>query len=315
VPYFTEAYYGELDREQWGLMPVAQLGSYKGLLFATFDPGAPPLLEYLGEMTWYLDVFVDRREGGVEVIGGVYKWVVPCNWKLPAENFAGDAYHAPWSHQSAIITGFSQSNAVRRTWQGTLLSPGNGQCIIARGAHDLAVPPVPEILAYEDEIRTEVAKRLGPRIDIVQLSVGTVFPNFSFIRSSAGSFRVWHPRGPEKTEIWAWIFVDKAAPPHVKEAFRLASLRTFSPSGTFEQDDMDNWQECTQTCRGVVARRYALSYEMGLGHERFNADLRAWASDFRISESNHRQFYRRWGQLMAANSWAEVEKSSPVFWR
>ena len=32
------------------------------------------------------------------------------------------------------------------------------------------------------------------------------------------------------------------------------ALRGFSPSGTFEQDDMDNWQECTQTCRGVVAR-------------------------------------------------------------
>ena len=28
----------------------------------------------------------------------------------------------------------------------------------------------------------------------------------------------------------------------------------FSPSGTFEQDDMDNWQECTRTCRGVVTR-------------------------------------------------------------
>jgi phenylpropionate dioxygenase-like ring-hydroxylating dioxygenase large terminal subunit len=95
---------------------------------------------------------------------------------------------------------------------------------------------------------------------------------------------------------------DPEAPPRVKEAFRLASLRTFSPSGTFGQDDMDNWQECTQPCRGVVARRYALSYEMGLGHEQFNADLRAWASDFRISESNHRQFYRRWEQLMAANS-------------
>jgi hypothetical protein len=46
--------------------------------------------------------------------------------------------------------------------------------------------------------------------------------------------------------------------------------------------------------------------QMGLGHERFDADLRAWASDFRMSESNHRQFYRRWAQLMTATSWAEV---------
>ena len=37
VPYLKEAYHDELDRERWGLVPVAQLDSYKGLLFATFD--------------------------------------------------------------------------------------------------------------------------------------------------------------------------------------------------------------------------------------------------------------------------------------
>jgi hypothetical protein len=48
-----------------------------------------------------------------------------------------------------------------------------------------------------------------------------------------------------------------------------------------------------------VARRYHLSYEMGLGHERFDEELGALASDYRYSESNHRGFYRRWAQLMA----------------
>ena len=57
---------------------------------------------------------------------------------------------------------------------------------------------------------------------------------------------------------------------------------------------MDNWQECTRTCGGVVSRRLAVNTQMGLGHERFDADLKAWASDFRLSESNHRQFYGRW---------------------
>ena len=50
---------------------------------------------------------------------------------------------------------------------------------------------------------------------------------------------------------------------------------------------------------GGVARRYHLSYEMGLGHERFDEELGALASDYRYSESNHRGFYRRWAQLMA----------------
>jgi 3-phenylpropionate/trans-cinnamate dioxygenase subunit alpha len=104
--------------------------------------------------------------------------------------------------------------------------------------------------------------------------------------------------------------VDKTAPPQVKEAIRLAGVRGFSPSGTFEQDDMDNWQECTRTCRGVVSRRLALNMQMGLGHEGYNVDFQAWASDARFSESNHRQFYQRWAQLMAAKSWAEVASAS-----
>ena len=37
----------------------------------------------------------------------VHKWVVPCNWKFPAENFGGDSYHVHWSHLSAIKRGLA----------------------------------------------------------------------------------------------------------------------------------------------------------------------------------------------------------------
>ena len=102
-------------------------------------------------------------------------------------------------------------------------------------------------------------QRLGPRANLINPIVGTVFPNFSVLRGTSRTFRVWQPRGPEKTEVWSCVFMDKAAPPEVKRAIRLAGIRGFSPSGTFEQDDMDNWQECTQTCRGVVSRRMPLN--------------------------------------------------------
>ncbi len=306
VPNLQDAYYGELDTRQWGLVPVAQLDSYKGLVFATFDKEAPPLLDYLGPMTWYLDVFFDRREGGVEVVGGTHKWVMPCNWKFPADNFSGDGYHTGWSHLSAVSTGFGGGFRTRPTGGGKAISTGNGHCMLALGPNDVADPPVPEILDYEEKIRPEVHRRLGERLKLVQPGVGTIFPNFSMLRSVARTFRVWHPRGPEKTEVWANVFVDRAAPPEVKEAFRVTALRAFGPSGGFEQDDMDNWQQCTQTGRGVVARRYPSNLQMGLGHERFDEDLMGWASDYRLSESNHRSFYRRWAQLMASGSYAET---------
>jgi len=306
VPYLKEAYHGELERDRWGLMPVAQLDDYKGLYFATFDPQAPPLRDYLGAMTWYLDTFFDRREGGIELIGGVHKWIMPCNWKFPAENFAGDGYHVPWSHISAVRTGSGGDFRVKPDAEGRALSLGNGHSIMTVGPDMVADPPAAEILAYEEQILPEMKQRLGARLQVGKPIAGTVFPNFSMLRPTSRTIRVWHPRGPDKTEVWAWIFVDKAAPPAVKKALRLAGARVFGPGGTFEQDDMDNWQGCTQTARGAVARRALLNYEMGLGDERFDEELGAWASGYRYSESNHRRFYRRWAQLMAADSRGEI---------
>ena len=312
VPYLKEAYHNNLDRERWGLIPVAQVEAYKGLWFATFDPAAPPLLDYLGEMAWYLDNFVDRRDGGIEIVAA-HKWVMPCNWKLPAENFAGDAYHVGWSHLSAVTTGFSVGSTASPAGANRMVSPGQGHGLICIGADRYGDAPMPAIQDYERAIRPEVEDRLGPRARLVNPIVGTVFPNFSVLRGTSRTLRVWHPRGPGKTEIWSWVFIDQAAPPEVKEAFRLAGVRGFSPGGTFEQDDMDNWQECTQTCRGVVSRRMPLNNQMGLGHERFDPALGAWTSDSGYSESNHRQFYQRWQALMAADSWADLApKAAPI---
>jgi phenylpropionate dioxygenase-like ring-hydroxylating dioxygenase large terminal subunit len=70
--------FGNLDRSRWGLIPVAQIDSYNGLIFATFDAEAPALRDYLGDMAWYLDILLDRREGGTEV-SGPHRWIVDAN--------------------------------------------------------------------------------------------------------------------------------------------------------------------------------------------------------------------------------------------
>ena len=298
VPSLKEAYYDELDTSKWGLMPVAQIASYKGLVFATFNPSAPPLHEYLGEMAWYLDSFFDRREGGAEVLPGVYKWTIPCNWKLAAENFCGDGHHVGWTHLSAIQMGFSQAQSAKASGTGRQVAMSNGHGMLAFGPSEAIDPAVPEILAYEESIRAEVRERLGPRLDIVEPVVATVFPSFSMLRVTSRTMRVWHPRGPNRTEVWAWTYVDKAAPDSVKNAFRLAGARGFGPSDAFEQDDMDNWQECTRTAEGPIARRYPLNTTMGLGHEHPGDELGGMTSDYRFSEMTQRNFYQRWAELM-----------------
>ena len=162
MPNQREAYHGELNRDDWGLVPVAQLANYKGLWFATFDPKAPSLREYLGEMAWYIDTFVDRREGGIEILA-THKWVMPCNWKFPAENFGGDAYHVQWNHLSAVKVAFSRGATANPNNAGRMVSPGNGHGLICIGPDEVGDAPMPEIEDYEREIAAEVRERLGPR--------------------------------------------------------------------------------------------------------------------------------------------------------
>ena len=179
-----------------------------------------------------------------------------------------------------------------------MIAPGDGHSIVMVAPGDPTEPPVPVLEEYERSIEAEVEKRLGPRLQAVNPIVGRVFPNFALLRSISRTFRVWMPRGPDKMEVWAWAYIDKAAPPEVKEAARLGVIRGFSPSGGLEQDDMDNWQECTQTCRGVVSRRQPLNTTQGLGHEGYDEAFLAYASDYRFSEVANRDFYRHWAQLM-----------------
>ena len=50
VPGFKDYYHEDLNREEWGLVTAAKVDSYKGFIFATLDPEAPDLDEYLGEV-------------------------------------------------------------------------------------------------------------------------------------------------------------------------------------------------------------------------------------------------------------------------
>ena len=116
VPFYKDAYHEELDKSQWGLIRVPRMVNYKGGIWATWDANAPDFLEYIGGFRTYLDILFDGwdgTEGGTEIIGGIEKWMVPSNWKFPAENFIGDRYHNI-SHRSVDLVGIGPSGQGRR---------------------------------------------------------------------------------------------------------------------------------------------------------------------------------------------------------
>jgi len=307
VPNAMGAYFDKLDMEQWGLIPVAQLKSYKGLIFATFDPAAPSLEDYLGEHKFYLDLWLDRREGGTEVIGGVHKWIMPANWKFAADNFVGDTLHFVPSHASAVMSGlFSSARALSiNPRSGFQTSSGYGHGIIVSYQPGNRHINVPDLEEYEASIEDEAVQRLGPSVRNISPIVSTIFPNFSPFYGRA-TIRCWHPRGPDKTEIWAWCLVDKEAPPEVKDRILKHYLWTFGPAGSAEQDDMGNWQHCTRNSAGPIAKRYPLNYMLAMDDRHYDENYPGYMSMI-MSEHDARLFYDVWGEMMAGKSWPEIK--------
>src|SRR5204863_8286999 len=121
------------------------------------------------------------------------------NWEFPAEIFGGDAYLVGWCRGSAVTTGFSVGSTASPAVNNRIVSPGNGHVMICIGSDKYGDAPLPEIQANEHEIRPEVANRLGPRAALSNPIVATVFPNFSLLRGTSRTFRVWQPRGPGRT--------------------------------------------------------------------------------------------------------------------
>jgi 3-phenylpropionate/trans-cinnamate dioxygenase alpha subunit len=308
VPHEDDGYHRELDKEAWGPVQVAQLDNYKGFIFGTWDPSAPSLEEYLGEMAWYLDAYIDRYEGGVEPVTS-HKWVLDCNWKLAAEQFASDMYHGEIAHVSAHIALASgiklpvteRSDGARRGgWQFSS-TKGHGTGFFAQpGLHSVS----PVVRQWMAETRDAVVARIGaPRTDYV-FGHATIFPNFSFL--SNGTMRVWHPRGPHQMETWAWIFVPKAAPPQIKDQLRRDAALQFSPAGILEQDDGENWNEIQKVLRGHVARHTSLNVQMGRGHHHHNDSGLPGKTNYVFAEEGARDFYQRWADLMSLPTWPQL---------
>jgi hypothetical protein len=162
-----------------------------------------------------------------------------------------------------------------------------------------ALPAVVE--EYIRATRPEVAQHLSyDQAYRVAPVHSTVFPNFSFLNN--GTIRVWHPKGPEKMEVWAWVVVEKDAPPEVKRAMLRNAQYNFSASGVFEQDDGENWHQCSASNRGYIGRQHDFNYQMGLGHEERMQEFPG-RRGFAFSEINQRGFYKRWREMMTLDTW------------
>jgi phenylpropionate dioxygenase-like ring-hydroxylating dioxygenase large terminal subunit len=316
VPGFRDYYHSELDRENWGLAPVAQVDSYKGMIFGTFDPEAPTLDEFLGDMRWGLDLLLDQ--GDLVAVPGIARWEMECNWKFAADNAIGDTYHGPVAHKSALLAGHVGGTGTTGRAHVDVIRQRTGFTLLATYGHGLTADYTDESFNWDAPLAywrkdPKVQERLGPLRIKVNRSNMNVFPNL-FVNSGSREFMLRRPMGPAKMEIWKTLLVDKSASEEIQHMQARASNRHFGPGGMFEQEDGENWDQSTFGAKGRVARRYDLNYSMALGHVTYldEAGAPPLIGGQMTNEHAQRWFYQGWAAMVSGDTWPEVGQPLPA---
>lgn len=324
VPGYKNFYAGELDKSRRGLAPVAQLASYKGFVFATHDPSAPPLEDYLGA-TGRLGLDLIAARGDMAVVPGIQKFVIDCNWKIAVDNLF-DWYHPQVSHASAFRSGALGPEPGRPggyeqiDMSGVNMDSGAGidlplgiisaskfdqVVVVGEYGHAIGGPTAsssgnPEV---DKSWRSTAHARevLGP-IGVEVAGHPSIFPT-AWVTTIPVQLSLRIPRDPTHTEIWWFTFVDRQMPADLQRFLVTMANRVFGPAGVLEQDDGENWSQATAQSHGLASRRVKHLVNMGVGRGRIVKEHGLARIEGLTSEHGQLWTYHAWAQWMKGTSW------------
>jgi hypothetical protein len=314
VPGFKEVYHEELDKESWGLIKAAQVGSYKGFIFACMDAEAPGLDDYLGEVG-RLCLNHLALHGENLIVPGIQKYTIPCNYKFATDNI-WDFYHRV-THISAHLTAdFRYKNMEQQKRQATalrvdfagrhLVFPGEYGHVMAGPARDSEGMRRLSEPGEDDWLKTPESKAELGRMGVQAGGHPHIFPNL-WITSNQIWIRM--PKGPAKTELWSFLLLDKDMPEDRRASALLRAQHTFGPAGLWEQDDGENWAQSTRGMVGTVSRTFPLNYSMNVGHGQLAQEEDAPAYfEGKVTEHPQLWYYRNWAEWMAAGGWDDLRR-------
>lgn len=260
VPWQTG--YGEsFDRRDWGLGRPAQVASYRGFVFATLNPEAPPLPEYLGHAASLLDQWIDRNPNArVHARSGAHRMLVRANWKLVYDN-GTDGYHPAFSHRSLLQMAKRLGDDRDMQYFGKSPDDGPMYCQYLGNGHTFVdqrpnYPDKPG--AYWDQQRLQPGREFaeaqirsteGERADsLLDLAVGAqmnlnIFPNLLII---GNQIQVLEPQSVDATQL-TWFATTLEDVPEWINTLRMRTQEDFPSFG--EPDDLANFEECQRGLR------------------------------------------------------------------
>jgi phenylpropionate dioxygenase-like ring-hydroxylating dioxygenase large terminal subunit len=281
----------DLDKPNLGLRQ-ARVSLYAGIVFANWDPTAPPLEDFLGDYSFYLDTIFKKSKNGLECVGAPQRFEIQANWKTASEQFCGaDGYHVATLHKSmaegflpgggndeitallrsimyGVDCGSPQGHSARCTERrfGLQANPALAPAMDPNltDMESLALAP-PEAFPAElvHELTTHLSAAQIHQLATFPPGAGGMFPNVGHLFTN---LRVHTPLGVGRFEMFNWVLVEKDASPEFKEQVRKNTLLQFGTSGTIEQDDSEAWPAITKSASGYQGSQQVMRYQAFVGH-------------------------------------------------
>ncbi|MGR4070084.1 aromatic ring-hydroxylating oxygenase subunit alpha [Billgrantia sp. C5P2] len=257
LPY-PEQYGDDFDKAQHGLLKL-RTESYAGMVFATFNEEAEPLVEFLGPVTKWIDLFMKQGAGYPVKVLGEHQFSVPMNWKVQLENTT-DAYHFPVVHKSFLQSLDDETEEVF-----SFLDQGKGYVEDLGNGHSVMVM-IPELVDLDENLEAPIPERFealaqelradgypDEQVRRIVRAVGgagfnlNLFPNVSF---SLAFFRVLTPVNVERTDI-RHIAIGMDGGPEAANQARLRLHEHFQgPMGFGSPDDAEVWERVQRGTKG-----------------------------------------------------------------
>jgi benzoate/toluate 1,2-dioxygenase alpha subunit len=249
-----------------GLVPVRNLGIYRGFVFARLAQRGPGFEEYFGESLSSIDNMADRSpEGELEITGGVLRYLHNCNWKMFVENL-NDTMHPMVVHESSAGT-------AKRLWEGKpadapkpmaieqfvpfvsdykffddmgvrVLENGHGWSGAKFSIHSNYAP----IPGYDELMIAAYGEQRAHEI-LGTVRHNTVYYPSLTIKGAITAIRVARPIAADKTLIESWTFRLEGAPDKLLQRTVMYTRLINSPMSVVGHDDLHAYRSIQEGLR------------------------------------------------------------------
>lgn len=211
------------------LLSVPRVDVLAGLVFASFDPAAPPLAQALGPMATLLPTLLAQLGSEPVVLDGVHRARAHANWKLAMAEPVGDG-------------------AALEAWSPAVTPAELGFVAALAGGHGVVAQPGAKALSDPSALASGVY-------------VATVYPNLIVVSApGAVSLRVVQPLGPADSELCSIGLVPATLSPEALASARTRVARQTSPSSPHEQRTVAAWESSHAGLVGTQRRQRRLHF-------------------------------------------------------